>query len=117
MDHNLYDPIDLQAQAEHRENEANRKRLAKEVEQADIKWQMGSKRGRRIIWRLLDEAGIHRSSFDKDPYQTAFNEGWRNFGNMLLAKINDACPELYVAMLKEQQDARSNVDGNGSSSN
>ena len=115
MDKN-YDPIDLVAQEQHRKDEANRIRLANEVEKADIKWQLSSKRGRRIIWRLLDESGIHRSSFDKDPYQTAFAEGWRNFGNMLLAKITDACPELYVAMLKEYHDARNTSDGNGSSS-
>jgi hypothetical protein len=113
MEPNYDDPIDLRGQEEHRRNEANRIRLAKEVERSDIKWQMGSKRGRRIIWRLLDEAGIHRSSFDKDPYQMAFNEGWRNAGNALLAKLDDACPDLYLAMLKEHSDGRSNVDGNG----
>ena len=115
MDPN-YDPTDLAGQADLRKTEANRARLVRETELGDLKWQMSSKRGRRIICRLLDESGIHRSTFDRDSHQTAFNEGWRNFGNSLLVKLDAACPDLYLTMLKEHFDARTNGDGNGSSS-
>jgi hypothetical protein len=116
MDEPNYDPTDLAGQEDHRKKEANRRRLATETELGDLKWQMSSRRGRRIICRLLDESGIHRSTFDKDTHQTAFNEGWRNFGNSLLVKLDAACPDLYLTMLKEFYDGRTNGDGNGSSS-
>jgi len=115
---NSYDPTDLRGQERSREDDATRKRLANEVEELDLKWLMGSKRGRRIIWRLLEQAGVFRLSFDPNAMRMAFNEGNRNYGNRVLDLIHKTCPELYPVMVKEQNDAsRSNGDGNGTKSN
>ena len=115
---NSYDPTDLRGLERSREDDATRKRLANEVEELDLKWLMGSKRGRRIIWRLLEQAGVFRLSFDPNAMRMAFNEGNRNYGNRVLDLIHKTCPELYPVMVKEQNDAsRSNGDGNGTKSN
>lgn len=106
-----YDPTDLEGQDARREEEATRRRLAAEVEELDTKWLMGSKRGRRIYWRLLDQAGVFRLSFDTDAMRMAFNEGNRNFGLRTLDMIRSTSLDLYALMLKERNDARSDNNG------
>jgi len=62
---------------------------------------MSSKRGRRILWRLLDRAGVFRLSFNTNAMAMAFAEGNRNEGLRYLALIHTLCPELYPTMVKE----------------
>lgn len=57
--------------------------------------------GRRLIWRLLGEAGIFRSSFAANPHVTSLNEGKRDIGLMLLKDIMTAQPDLFTVMQKE----------------
>lgn len=111
-----YDPTDLKGQEISRSDEATRRRLAAEVEELDVKWLMGSKRGRRIVWRLLEQAGVFRLSFNTNAMQMAFNEGNRNYGNRTLELIYKTCPELYAVMLKESNDGIRS-DGNGTNPN
>ncbi|HVW78516.1 MAG TPA: hypothetical protein VHB45_12945 [Alloacidobacterium sp.] len=109
-----YDPTDISKQQEDRRELDARKRLLREKEIADIKWLMSSRRGRRIMWRLLEMSGPFRLSFDTNAMRMAFNEGNRNLGNQLFHEVMTLCPELYPVMVKEQQDER---DDNGKQSN
>lgn len=99
MDH---DPLDIDGQEQEQQTASDAKRLARQQESEDFGWLMGNKRGRRIVWRLLERAGVHRTSFDPSSEQMAFNEGMRNAGLMLEA---DAVTSLegYVLMLRENQ--------------
>ena len=72
---------------------------------------MGSKRGRRIVWRFLDRAGVFRLSFNTNAMTMAFAEGNRNEGLRILAQIHALCPELYTTMVKETNDYRNADDG------
>lgn len=109
-----YDPLDIRGQERAKADKALRERLARETEESDLKWLMGSKRGRRIVWRALDRAGVFRLSFNTNAMQMAFAEGNRNEGLRTLSLIHTHCPELYPVMLKEQvNDHRNADDGNG----
>ncbi len=111
-----YDPLDLRSQERSKADRELRERLARENEEADIKWLMGNKRGRRVIWRLLDQAGVFRSSFNTNAMTMSFAEGHRNYGLRILALIHSQCPELYPTMMKEQTaDERTNDDGSRNS--
>lgn len=101
-----FDPTDLRAQEKAKADKDIREKLAQENEEADIKWLMGNKRGRRILWRLLDQSGVFRLSFNTNAMQMAFAEGNRNFGNRALAMIHTLCPELYPTMVKENSNDR-----------
>jgi len=69
----------------------------------DLKWLMGNKRGRRVVWRLLRSAGVYRLSFDPhNASVTAFNEGQRNQGLRLLAIVQEHCGVDYGLMLQER---------------
>lgn len=88
-----------------------RERQLTALEVADLLWLMGSKRGRRIVWRLLEEAGVFRTSFNTNALLMAFAEGTRNYGLRVLGLIHSHCPELYAPMLKEQRDQEPQNDG------
>ncbi len=105
-----FDPLDTHAQEQ---AEVTRNRVARqkaEQEQADFVWLMGSKRGRRIVWRWLARAGVFRSSFDPDPALMAFREGEKNEGLRVLAQVHEFCPGLYPQMVEENADDRRNAD-------
>ena len=75
-------------------------RVAGQVAANDIKWLMDQKQGRRIVRRLLSEAGIHRTSFTGNS-ETFFREGKRAFGLFLEAEVVRNAPENYILMLTE----------------
>jgi hypothetical protein len=72
----------------------------KKIEEDDFRWLMADKRGRRIMWRLLEKTRVYQSSFTGNS-QTFFHEGTRNVGLMLISDIQKHCPEQFVVMLKE----------------
>lgn len=106
-----HDPLDIRGQERDAENNELQARLDRETEEADLKWLMSSKRGRRIIWRILDRAGVFKLSFNTNAMTMAFSEGSRNEGLRTLALIHALCPELYPVMIKESLHGRKLDDG------
>lgn len=94
------DPLDTKAQEK---AESDRKEAAERTEHQrteDFKWLMADPRGRRIVWWLLEQAGVYRSSFTGNS-ETFFREGERNIGLKIVFMIHSHCPELYAKMTKE----------------
>lgn len=91
------------------ELEAAKEALEKEVASAallevdDLKWLMSNKRGRRVVARLLERAGVWRSSFNTNALLMSFSEGQRNEGLRLLEMITTHCPDRFVELLKESK--------------
>jgi len=100
-----FDPLDLRGQERAKLQSDERNKLSADQEKEDMKWLMGSTRGRRIVWRLLERTGVYRSSFTGNS-ETFFREGQRNVGLMLMAQINEFSPDQYALMLKETHDVR-----------
>ncbi len=97
-----YDPTDLAAQELARESLEEKQRLELDNEEADWKWLLEGKRGRRIAWRLLQQSGVFNATFDTNAMRMAFQEGQRNFGNRLFAMLDRAQPDALVLILKEK---------------
>lgn len=97
-----HDPLDIRAQEQAKEQRDARSKLDQQTEAEDFKWLMSNKRGRRIVWRLLEQAGVFQLSFNPNAMQMAFAEGRRSYGNRTLAQIHALCPEQYAVMLSEQ---------------
>lgn len=103
-----FDPTDIEGQeARAAEAQANAAReLRYEID--DLKWLMSTKRGRRVMWRLLSHAGVNRLSYQPgDALATAFNEGQRNHGLRLTALIMGNASEDYGLMVQERTNVRS----------
>jgi hypothetical protein len=58
--------------------------------------------GRRILWWILDTAGVYRSSFTGNS-TTFFNEGQRMIGLAVLGKIAEIKPEALILMMQESK--------------
>lgn len=106
------DPTDYRAQERAKADKATLERLVREMEESDLKWLMGSKRGRRIVWRILEKSRVFQLSFNTNALVMSFQEGQRRFGNEMLATINAVCPELYPVMAREAKHERNVDDGN-----
>jgi hypothetical protein len=96
-----YDAFDIALQEATREAAEDRAKLKARIEIEDLKRVMGNKPGRRFVYGLLERAGVWRLSFHTNALQMAFNEGNRNEGLALLAKMMAHCPDLHAQMLKE----------------
>lgn len=95
------DPTDLNAHARAAEAEevVARERRRKELD--DLRWLLGHPQGRRIISRLLDEAGVFRSSFNHSGSVMAFSEGKRHMGLFITSELLEASADGYMKVLKE----------------
>lgn len=107
MSESKYDPFDTRTLDELKAEADLQARLDRETEEADLKWLMSSKRGRRIVWRLLALTGVFQLSFNTVAMTMSFNEGRRAFGNRMLNLVFQVCPELFTTMQKEAQDGSS----------
>ncbi len=72
----------------------------------DLHAVMKTPNGRRFVWRLMTQAGVLAASYAADPTATAFNEGRRSIGLNLMREIQRVCPDLYVASLREDLQAK-----------
>ena len=97
----MYDPTDTRQQEadakERAEIERQRTRQAGE----DLRQVMKSVAGRRYVRRMLDATGVFRPSFNNSGSITAFNEGQRYVGLMLLAEVKQHCPKEFITLLQE----------------
>lgn len=99
----MRDPVDLLGQEREIESEELKSREKRRREIEDLKWLAAHPQGRRIASRLLEEAGVFRTSFNHSGSVMAFNEGKRHIGLFLTAELMDAAPEGYFKLLKEFQ--------------
>lgn len=91
------EPVDEHEEAAEKARHA----LKRKQQIEDFKWLMAHAQGRRIVSRLLEESGVHRTSFNHSGSVMAFNEGKRHLGLYLMAEILEIAPESYVKLLKE----------------
>ena len=61
---------------------------------------LATKQGRALVHWLLAECGIYSTSFTGNS-TTFFNEGKRQIGLQVLARVTKDHPEAYLTMLKE----------------
>ena len=76
----------------------NRQALQRQTERDDLVWLMG---GRRVLTRVLERAGVNRTSFNSDSSVMAFSEGRRDMGLWLQAELIDASFDGYLHTLTE----------------
>ena len=72
----------------------------RDTELEDIRLLLSKQWGRRLVWRLLEQTGMYRTSFTGNS-TTFFNEGQRNIGLWLVDEVLLADAEMYLLMIKE----------------
>ena len=69
---------------------------------------MSSLAGRAWIYSLLSACHVFATSFNREALLMAFTEGERSIGLRIFVSIVNACPDQYLAMMREAQE---NEDG------
>lgn len=75
------------------------KRRAREI--TDLQKVLKLPEGRRLLYKILCECGVFKASFTQNSNTTAFNEGKRDIGLLLLKELDAAEPQAYSQMLRE----------------
>ena len=60
--------------------------------------------GRRWLWDKLTACRVFLPTFDANPYQAAYNEGFRNAGLMILGDLNLLDAEVQRTMRVEAEE-------------
>lgn len=98
------DPFDIAGQEKAVADRKEKHERTQRRDADDLKWLMSDKRGRRVMWRLLETTGVFRNPYAGKEGDTAFRCGVMNVGQMLFADLNVHCPERYALMVTEQSD-------------
>jgi hypothetical protein len=95
------DLLDTQAHETEALTEQGRAQARRQQQVDDIKWLVAHAAGRRIVSRLLEESGVHRTSFHNSGSVMAFNEGRKHLGYFLTGELLEIAPDSYLKLLKE----------------
>lgn len=91
------------------DEQARADKLASLQMKTDVRNLMGTAAGRRVVWYLLEQFGIFRTSYSSEALAMAFSEGRRSAGLEVMALVCAFCPEQYDKMARE---ARETNEGN-----
>lgn len=84
-----------------------KKQLATEQRERDLKWLMSDPAGRRLMWGWLGDFGLYRTPFaGGDIAKTNFNLGTHNCALQLVAQVVVTCPDEYDLMQREAREDR-----------
>ena len=72
----------------------------RDTELEDLRLLLSKQWGRRLVWRILEQSGMYRTSFTGNS-TTFFNEGARNIGLWLVDEVLSADTDQYLSMIKE----------------
>jgi hypothetical protein len=67
----------------------------------DLLTALSTYQGRSLLWSQLEQAGIYHTTFNVDHGIMSFNEGMRQIGLRLLARIDGVDPNAYAKMRRE----------------
>lgn len=96
-----HDPFALDRMEDSEKAFAQKAKQRQAQRTSDLKWLLNGRRGRRIVYDMLEDAGVFRSSFSTNAMEMAFNEGMRDKGLHLTQFIMQTCPEHWTTMNKE----------------
>jgi hypothetical protein len=90
------------ADEEQLDNATRVKATEGQIEHLDVQKVMSTPEGRREYWRILKQCGVSMTSFSGEaPLTMAFNEGQRNVGLFLEARLVKHAMPLYIQMRDE----------------
>ena len=84
----------------------DKQKLAREQELADLRTVLKRPQGMRVLKRLFALSNALGASFANDPYCTAFNEGLRRMGLVLLEDVQEAAPKLAAEFIKPEKEEK-----------
>lgn len=93
------DPLDLTGKLKKIDDHIERRK--RETKVYDLRKVLETPEGRRVIWRVMELAGIFHGSFNQNALTMAFNEGKRDVGLVFIGEINANMPQRLTQMQNE----------------
>jgi hypothetical protein len=75
-----------------------------EREENDLRAILDTLTGRRVVWKLLCDAGVFRAMYEMSEFERGVQEGKRRLGLELMTAIQRIDSTLYHRMAKEAHD-------------
>src|SRR5262245_27176244 len=102
----MHDEVQSSSDPKKVKERSNRAKDRDKQDAADLKAVLATQEGRRFVRGLLVDCGEHRTSFHTNAIQMSFNEGARNVGLKLKARIVQAAPEFLAELLQRDEDSK-----------
>ena len=96
-----HDPFDLRRDSEHEAEAKRQAAMSAKLAAEDLRSVMDTPSGRRVMWRLLEQTSVYRSTFNTNALAMAYAEGGRQVGLAVLQSIIDATPHRFFDMQTE----------------
>lgn len=91
-----------------------KEKLERELELDDLRKVLATESGRRLLWRLLTRASVHKSIWEPSA-KIHYNSGQQDFGHFIEAEVLEANDEAYFQMMRESQIKKKKEKHNGKS--
>lgn len=78
------------------------------LELTDLRTILNQPQGRRVMWRILEQAKIFGSIWDGSA-RIHYNAGQQDFGHFIMSEIIAADPEFFYTMMRENGDKKEDV--------
>lgn len=90
---------------------AEQQESVRRLREADLRAVMATGSGRRLVWRLIDDAaGTFGGTYTGEALSGAYGEGRRSIGIALMAEAQRVARVDYVRMLAESLEARTTAE-------
>lgn len=99
----MHNPLDIGGQERQRAINGAHASIAARQRRSDLLEQLGSLRGRRILWELLGGDECFTTSFASDALLMAWREGRRHRACQLFNELLAVDAELVALMQKENR--------------
>jgi len=79
-------------------------KLKRDSELSHLRTVLSNEAGLRTIWRIMEQCGTFESVFRQDINRMAYYSGKQDLGHWLQAEVLEADPNLYIKMMKMNND-------------
>lgn len=70
----------------------------KQLDQEAMRFMLDNPHGRRILWKMIGQCGVYKTSAESSGSFTYYNEGRRSVGLNLIVEICEADPEGFIKL-------------------
>lgn len=99
-----HNPLDLDFLEDAKATVKRQTNEERETFEADVKWLLAHKQGRRIMSWLLARSLMFQNNWRPSTNEMSFISGMQNFGRMLWEEAHTIAPDQILNMMKEAND-------------
>ena len=77
-------------------------------ELVDMQWVLSDRRGRRVLWRIMERCGAFATVWDPNAAQMGRKAAWQELGQWVRDELTEARPETFLQMMQEHLKENSN---------